>query len=343
MNTDSTACKVAARWAIAVLWLACAEVSGVEPPSSAVPAEVRRPLKELPIAQKVTVPKGPGWLETGFGSVWLAKVLSREVLRIDPQSNRVIARIRVGSEPELGFGMGYGAVWVPDIRDQTLTQIDPVTQKIQRVIPVDLAPYAEGSIGVGEGGLWVMTNTGGTDSGTLTRLDPGTGAIVARIAVHPQSHGVTVAFGSVWVTSSAKHILSRIDPKSNTVVAEISTHARPLFVAAGEGSVWVLCQGDGSLLRVDPLQNIVTAEIPLGVPGEGGDLSIDGGYVWVSAEGTPLTQVDPSDNRVLRQYVGGTRLDTLRVAFGAAWLVDELHSRIWRVPVADWTRPAPGR
>jgi len=301
-----------------------------------LPPGVRQPLARLPIATRIHIPKGPAWLETGFGSVWVTDILGHQILRIDPQSNQVVAHIKVGSEPELGLGMGFGSVWVPDVRDRTITEIDPATNQVRRVIPVDLAPFPEGSIGVGEGGLWVITRADGTDAATLTRLDPVSGRIVAQIPVHPQSHAVTVAYGSVWVTSTADHVLSRIDPATNTVVADIPMHPKPLFLIAGEGSVWVLCQGDGSLVRVDPSSNTVRDTVLLGVPGEGGDLSVDGGYVWVSAEGTPLTQIDPSDNRVLRQFVGGKQLDTLRVSFGSAWLVDAAHGQLWRVPVTQW-------
>jgi YVTN family beta-propeller protein len=304
----------------------------------AVSAHRRHPLLQMPIAARVVVPKGPAWLETGFGSVWVAKILSKEVLRIDPVSNQVIAHIPVGTEPELGMGMGFGSVWVPDIQDHTITQIDPLTNTVRRVIPVDLAPYAEGSIGVGEGSLWAITSSRDTDAATLTRLDPESGAVIARIPVHPKSHGVLVAFGAVWVTSTGSSLLTRIDPKTNTVAAEIPVPRQPLFLAGGEGSVWVLSQGEGSLARIDPATNRVVANLPLGVSGEGGDLSINAGYVWVSAEGTPLTQIDPATNQVLGQYYGGQHLDTMRVGFGAVWLVDELHGQIWRVPVAKLRR-----
>jgi hypothetical protein len=64
------------------------------------------------------------------------------------------------------------------------------------------------------------------------------------------------------------------------------------------------------------------------------DLSVAENYVWVAAERVPLSQVDPRTNRVIRQFVGGKRDDTMRVGFGSAWIVDELHGQIWRVDLA---------
>ncbi len=80
------------------------------------------------------------------------------------------------------------------------------------------------------------------------------------------------------------------------------------------------------------------ATIDVGVPGDGGDPCIADGYVWVSAEGVALTQIDPSTNKVLRQYVGGRKDDTLRVGFGAACVVDEDNGEIWKIDVSRLAR-----
>jgi YVTN family beta-propeller protein len=300
--------------------------------ATAAPLAVwQSPLAALPIVEKIRVPAGPAWLATGFGSVWVSKSESKQVLRIDPLSNRVIASIPVGSDPELGIGIGLGSVWVADTKDHSITQIDPRKNRVVRVIAADIAEDPEGSIGVGEGSLWFLTNGNGGDSGVLARLDPVSGKVVAHIPVRPKSHAVIVALGSVWVTSSGDGVVTRIDPSTNRVTAQIAVHPSPRFMAAGFGSIWVLTQGDGSLARIDARTNRVLATIDLGVPGEGGDLSIAEGFVWVSAEGVPLSQVDPQSNELVRQFVGGRKDDTLRIGFGAAWIVDEDNGEIWRV------------
>jgi YVTN family beta-propeller protein len=295
---------------------------------------VRRPLSALPITARIKVPAGPAWLETGFGSLWVTKINSKQVLRIDPATNEVLATIGVGSKPELGIGMGMGYVWVADTKDKTIKQIDPNTNKVVHTISVNLPKETEGSIGVGEGSLWALTNEGDTDSGTLSRIDPMTGEVKANIQVNAKSHAALVAFGAVWVTSTAAGSVLRVDARNNTVVAEIPVHAAPRFLVADDSSVWVLCQGDGSLARIDPSTNQVAASIGVGVPGEGGDLSVGENYVWVAAEGVPLSQIDPRTNQLVRQFAGGKRDDTLRVGFGSAWIVDELQGQIWRVDLS---------
>jgi len=313
--------------------LACA--APAVPLAPAVPPAARLPLSSLPITARIKVPEGPAWLETGFGSLWVSKINSKEVLRIDPDGNKVMATILVGAKPELGIGIGLGYVWIADTKDKNIKQIDPNTNQVVHTLAVkNLPKETEGSFGVGEGSLWVLTNEGDTDSGTLSRIDPMTGDISANIQVNAGSHAALVAFGSVWVTSTAAGSVLRVDARNNAVVAEIPVHAGPRFLTAGEGSVWVLSQKDGSLARIDPLTNQVTATIEVGVPGEGGDLSIGENFVWVAAEGVPLTQIDPKTNRLVRQFAGGKRDDTLRVGFGSAWIVDELHGEIWRIDLS---------
>ncbi len=304
------------------------------PATAALPpplAAWQLPLSALPIVERIRVPAGPAWLATGFGSVWISKSESKQVLRIDPESRRVVASIPVGRDPELGIGIGLGSVWIADTKDHSITQIDPRKNRVVRVIPVDIAEDPEGSIGVGEGSLWFLTNGNGSDSGVLARLDPVSCKVVARIQVRPKSHAVIAALGSVWVTSSGEGLVTRIDPRTNRVTAQIPVHPSPRFLAAGFGSIWVLAQGDGSLARIDARSNRVLATVDLGVPGEGGDLSIAEGFVWVGAEGVPLSQVDPKTNELLRQFVGGRKDDTLRVGFGSAWIVDEDNGEIWRI------------
>ena len=154
---------------------------------------------------------------------------------------------------------------------------------------------------------------------------PSLGRTTAEIEIPKRSHAVLAAFGAIWVTSSGSGLVVRVDPDTNKVVSRIPVHAKPRFMVDGFGSLWALSQSDGSLARIDPRTNKVVATLALKVPGPGGDLAIDETRIWVSAEGTPISLVDPTTNAVRIQVVGGHELDTLRAAFGALWLIDEHH------------------
>lgn len=239
----------------------------------------------------------------------------------------------MGPDAELGIGIGLGSVWIADTKDRLLRQIDPSTNAVMRTFPVNLSAEPEGSIGVGAGSVWLLTNDNGTDSGTLSRLNPATGKIIAAIAVKARSFAAVVSGDAVWVTNSADASVQRVDVHSNKVVAEVPVHSSPRFLAADESGVWVLSQGDGALTRIDPATNRVSATIPVGFPGPGGDLWIDDGIVWASAERAPVSMIDPKSNSLVKQFVGGEKMDTLRAAFGAVWVVEESTGKVWKVSI----------
>jgi hypothetical protein len=84
-----------------LLWgLLIANVLTAAQATPGVGASKQLPLDRLPVRGHVTVPIGPGWLESGFGSLWVTKIDSRLLIRIDPTTNRVIKSIPAGLDPE---------------------------------------------------------------------------------------------------------------------------------------------------------------------------------------------------------------------------------------------------
>ncbi len=297
------------------------------------PLVPRVPLAAVPVDARVDVPAGPGWLGIGFGSVWISKSTSQAVYRIDPSTNKVIAKIPVGPDAELGVTAAAGSIWIPDVKEHSLTQIDPIRNVVARKMPMDVSADPEGSIAVTQDSVWFVSDRGGTDAGTLVRMNVQTGRTTAQIKIPSQSHAVVAAFGAIWVTSSGSGLVVRVDPVTNSIVARIPVHAQPRFIVSGFGSVWALSQSDGSLARIDPQTSRVIATLALKVPGRGGDLAIDDTTLWVSAEGTPISLVDPKTNTARVQVVGGHELDTLRAGFGSLWLIDE-HVGVLRIDPA---------
>ncbi len=291
----------------------------------------RKPSESLAIISRIPVPGGPDWLGMGFGSVWVSNSPDNSVSRIDPRTAQVIARIAVGQDPCLGVGIGFEAVWIPNCKDKSLSQIDPKTNKVVRTTPIDIAGQGEGTIGVGEDSIWLLTNRNGTVSGTLSRISPRTGKVIADIAVPAESYVAVVGFGSVWVTSTGGNAVLRIDPRTNRVAAKIRVHRSPRFTSAGAGSLWVLNQSDGTVSRIDPATNRVTATIAVGVPGPGGDIAVGGGSVWVSSDGVPVSQINPLANRVVRQFAGGHGADAIRFGYGFVWVSDHKKGEVWKI------------
>ena len=89
------------------------------------------------------VAAGLGPLATGFGSVWTYDPVRDELLRIDPRTRRVVARMWAGGENVLAAGAD--AVWAlggdlanaGDVGAVRLQRIDPRSNRAATPIPLD--------------------------------------------------------------------------------------------------------------------------------------------------------------------------------------------------------------
>jgi serine/threonine-protein kinase len=93
----------------------------------------------------------PSGVAAGEGAVWIADGLGDVVLRVDPKTLRVAARIPVGSAPA-ALAVGKGSVWVANNLDGTLSRIDPRTNKVRETLKVGAWPD---HVAVGGGSVWV--------------------------------------------------------------------------------------------------------------------------------------------------------------------------------------------
>jgi YVTN family beta-propeller protein len=193
----------------------------------------------------------------GEGAVWVTNG-NAEVVRVDPETNEVVATIQVGNDPS-AIATGDGAVWVADSVDNTVTRIDSTRPNaVTAVVPVGRAPAA---IAAGTNGVWVA-NTG---EDTISRIDPDTATVVARINVGRRPTGVAVGAGGVWVANSVGGTVSRIDPKTNRVAETVELGEAPQGVTVSAGSVWVSVQSAPTVPvapKETPARNALTVAVP---------------------------------------------------------------------------------
>ena len=252
---------------------------------------------------------------TGNGSLSISLVACAApgnmlLKRLDPRTGEVVATVSLKhfftEIPEVTYGAG--SVWVssgfyPGAANVVL-RIDPQTNRVVERIPVD----APSGLDFGHGSVWVTS----AERGTLSRIDPESGKVIAKIEVGEGAVDIATDEGSgaVWVADWLKNgKLSRVDPETNRVVAEIpirpgAQEGGASSVAVGEGAVWAL-SSDGRLLKVDPATNEVVAVVPLGEYSS--DLAVYGGAVWATAQpssGTRLYRVDPRTAHVVASEDG---------------------------------------
>ena len=115
---------------------------------------------------KVTTVK-PGCLRPAYFAVsenadtWITCVgnltAKGQALRLDPATNRVVARVTVGRLPGDGAIDAAGRVWIPNKTDGTVSRIDPATNTVVETVTVGGAPFVTNEA---FGDVWVPDNTG---------------------------------------------------------------------------------------------------------------------------------------------------------------------------------------
>ena len=160
-----------------------------------------------------------------------------------------------------------------------------------------------------------------SSDGSVSRIDPATNKVAARIAVGTgQLGGVAYGDGSLWVANFEGGELDRVDPGSGSVVARIAVGGQPVGPAvAGDGTVWV-SNFDGSVERIDPAKNTVSARIVVG--GKAEATAIAFGLVWSTNNDGTIATIDPARTRSSARGSGSIRTSTRsrrrRTASGSA-------------------------
>jgi virginiamycin B lyase len=294
------------------------------------PAAVAETNVENAGAEKIFI-KGD-WLAAGEGGIWLSG--DSDVFRLDPGTGRRKAAIPVKQGPCEASDVGFGAVWTATCKTRGLARIDPSTNRVAGHVrlPVPVGLDGEGSIGAGEGGVWLAIDGPGCTGCRVARVEPRTMKVTARIPVQAGAATVRTGEGSVWVANPDKDLVEQIDPGSEKVVRSVKTGGGPRFFDVGEGAVWTLNQIDGSVTRIDPATGTAT-NVDAGVPGDGGDLTAGGGSVWVRGSDKLLARIDPKTNRVVARYGPSSGSGAVIVGAGAVWISAHDIDTVWRLPL----------
>src|SRR5262245_48790285 len=144
----------------------------------------------------------------------------------------------------------------------------------------------------GNGGTGASTAPPGGPTTYVARVDPATGDVVDRIAVHGHPIDVAAGEGSVWVLDKDGSV-QKIDPVSGEIatIQNVATDARE--IVAGEGAAWVADGTQQVIRRIDPGSNRVSASID--VNGYAADVAIGNDAVWALTS-EDVERIDPSTN-----------------------------------------------
>jgi streptogramin lyase len=253
--------------------------------------------------------------------VWVQQ--GREVVRVNPRTNRVVARLPM-SPPGSDLGaVGEGSLWLAQVAQGTVTRVDPATGRTEATIGVpggDNAPVSM-SIAVGVDAVWVEYDLGGMG---VVRIDPATNTVATTVKLANTPAGLAASDRAVMVLTRESGVAYQIDPATNRVVASIPVCRGSNAVAYGAGAFWITCY-EGTLLRVDPVTHRVVATVGLGgQAGSAGWVAADGSVIWVANLGDTLFRVDPQSNTIVGSGSvtgpAGSYITDLTVGPDAVWL-----------------------
>jgi virginiamycin B lyase len=292
--------------------------------------EVQVPFQSLRPSATFKIGKTADWVLVTDDAVWVGGSKPYSVQRIDPSTNKIVAKIRLPGEACSGLAFGFGTIWVPVCgKSPTLARVDVNTNEISAILPFGTAG-AEAGITASSDSIWIVRDK----KGTLARVDPRSNTIRQRIAIPPGSYNPPFSDGMIWITGVDSNVLTVVDASSGDVLTSLPVGPKPRFLTSGNGAVWTLNQGDGTVSRVDTSTRKVTATIPVGIPGVGGEICYGADSVWTAKFGIPLTRIDAKTNTVSRQWVGRGG-DALRFAYDSIWLTDYHSGLLWRIPFEE--------
>jgi YVTN family beta-propeller protein len=169
------------------------------------------------------------------GFVWVNS--GRNVVQIDPVTNRATRRLGLGDFVGRDLAYGAGSLWVTSTNDELL-RVDLSTGQSRLIEDVDAT-----SVTVAGDLVWASGATG------YTRLDPAIESFkVVPQSWHDPSLSIAADQRSVYIPNVGGAEIVVVDQSDARIVRRVHV-GDPWGVAVGFGSVWVSRFDDGKVVR----------------------------------------------------------------------------------------------
>lgn len=279
----------------------------------------------------------------GPSGVW---VLNRrrsqpeELVRVDPSTDRVVARIDAGLGVSLVAVGEDGTVWLyrtgMTLDRPELIRVDPSTNRVADTIALPPGPpgfpTGASALLVAGGSVWL-----GDQQNRLFQVDPASRRVRE---VTDGGHSLAVehlAFAGGWLWGTRGLLLYRIDPRTGTVTMTVNNpdlhNAMPAVgLAAGAGQLWLYgISGTGEQLhRLDPADGRLLGERQLSSRTDQTGVLAAGDRVVAVWSGRRLLLSDPAGTLRATVPVPEAR-GGLAVGPAAVWVADPARGRLLRV------------
>jgi streptogramin lyase len=253
------------------------------------------------------------------------------LVRVDPGTNEVVARLPLSGIADLDAGLG--SIWALQVGPQsrsaadrtgTLYRVDPTTNEVDPVSTYPGTSWSDARMEVGGGSIWI------SDGEVIHRVDPETG-VRSKTEEAPSLGGLAYANGGLWTLT---------DCMAQSCV-ETGLSVRRLDASTGD-------------ITTFPLGIFGTTEkTDAGTVDRNVDLTVvaaDPRSVWIMAADEPyegnktvasdwvghLIRLDPSTGRVEITTINGYAPRGV-IAEGAVWVLDYSHDLLVRVDPHETT------
>ncbi len=234
------------------------------------------------IARDLRQPCGIAW---AGGSLWVATLTDRTLLRIDPASGETLDSYQLEGTP-WDVQPGGGRVWVADRGVPGITSVDVESGELQPEIVTDGTPSGIAWV---DGHLWAAIE----GRGMLQRVDESGAEVDLTVEVGGSPAWFAATDEALWVTEPIEGGLTAVDPASGEVLRRVIVGSDPLdAVGDPSGDVWAPVGHSGELLRIGA-DGTVLGRVHLA----GGIYvaEVIGDEIWVeNFAGTQIYRVDPS-------------------------------------------------
>ncbi len=252
---------------------------------------------------------------------------ANDVAIVQPETNKVVARVHVGSSPAL-VREGDGSVWVADRLDLTVTEIDPESRRVLRTIGIGFRPD---DMAARNGALWAFDR----EASVLARLGDGQDWDRFEDPDFGDVEQMAVDENAVWLAGGKR--LIRVDATTGEIRSRASMPIDLDGLALGRDDVWAVSSSAAAVLRIDPRTSEVRDRIPVGSPNGAAHsvaISADSEFVWVlHGDTATVTKIPVGLHDVVETYRLGVGRGSLALASGegAAWVSNAFDGTVTRI------------
>jgi hypothetical protein len=243
---------------------------------------------------------------------------------IDPNTNRIVAQIPVGSAPTR-VALTDDSLWVVNTGDDTLSRIDTRRRVETRVVPLPGTPSAVAADG---SSVWVVylrsldAGTSGVGSAGAALIDPRFDDVTSTVSLNrlfEYEDAVAIGAGGVWAADPG--FVTRLEPHAGRILRVVPVgYSSTDSIAVGRGAVWAI--GGTGIARIDPARNapVITIPVAQSVNGDGPSptaIAVNDNAVWVATrfivgnafrqakESGSVSRIDPRTNAVVARVTVG--------------------------------------